>query len=244
MKPGARFLFRAAAAALLAAVLAAAAKPSWRLLRRSAACVRSRRDWARCRSDPMRPARSGRPAAWLRVPDCGISSLVLHGADRLNLFRSPCLTVLRGKDGMRLPVISAHRDMHFRKLSRLKTGSEILLEWPSGDVRRYRAVEIEIVPRETARRRLDELAAGAQERLVLLTCYPFRYIGPAPDRFLVLARDCTRYGGRGMIPECGPFTENRPRGSDDSRSAWPACCWPRAGCIGPARRRSRSRTAG
>jgi sortase A len=34
---------------------------------------------------------------------------------------------------------------------------------------------------------VDVLKPTAQPALTLITCYPFRYIGPAPERFVVRA---------------------------------------------------------
>jgi sortase (surface protein transpeptidase) len=41
----------------------------------------------------------------------------------------------------------------------------------------------------------ERFVTHGEPRLTLVTCYPFRYVGPAPRRFVVLA------GVRSMSPE-------------------------------------------
>lgn len=42
---------------------------------------------------------------------------------------------------------------------------------------------------------VDVLKPGPYAELTLVTCYPFRYVGPAPDRFIVRARQVSRSPG-------------------------------------------------
>ncbi len=37
-----------------------------------------------------------------------------------------------------------------------------------------------------------KLSASSEPMLTLITCYPFYYVGPAPQRFIVRARQITR----------------------------------------------------
>jgi sortase A len=77
-------------------------------------------------------------------------------------------------------LLSGHRDTVFRELEHLKVGDEITFTTPYGDFI-YEATEFKIVGAE------DETVAVAKdhETLTLTTCYPFDYIGAAPDRFVV-----------------------------------------------------------
>ncbi|OLC27621.1 MAG: hypothetical protein AUG08_06255 [Acidobacteria bacterium 13_1_20CM_2_55_15] len=52
------------------------------------------------------------------------------------------------------------------------------------DVKEYRVVSTKVVP-PTDTSALDD--AISDKTLVLVTCYPFYYIGPAPKRFVVEA---------------------------------------------------------
>lgn len=80
-------------------------------------------------------------------------------------------------------VLAGHRDTVFSKLGRLKLGDLIVIKTSSGtfnySVTRTRIVlandKTVIVPTPTA-------------TLTLSTCYPFYYIGSAPDRYIVSAK--------------------------------------------------------
>ena len=79
-------------------------------------------------------------------------------------------------------VLSGHRDSDFSQLGKLKLGELITVETVAGNftykISRFRIVGADdrtvIVPTKTA-------------VLTLTTCYPFRYIGSAPKRFIVSA---------------------------------------------------------
>ena len=65
-------------------------------------------------------------------------------------------------------------------------GDEVRLVLKDGQVLEYRVCDLEIVPKELAVKRVAE--KDGADWLVLMTCYPFSFAGPAPDRFLVWAR--------------------------------------------------------
>jgi len=136
--------------------------------------------------------KTGQTVARLRIPRLKVNESVFYDASKKNLDKGPCWMTgsarppLSAEDrpeaGLR--VIQAHRDKHFRPLKTIRLGDWIELETAAG-TQGYRVRDIEIMraPREEER-----LAALRQkDALVLLTCYPFRYIGPAPDRYLVWA---------------------------------------------------------
>jgi sortase A len=79
--------------------------------------------------------------------------------------------------------LAGHRDSYFRPLEGLSEGATVQLATESG-VLRYEVDDIRIV---------DALDVSVLEPtddavLTLITCYPFRYAGFAPDRFIVRAR--------------------------------------------------------
>jgi len=78
---------------------------------------------------------------------------------------------------------AAHRDSFFRPLKDIQTGDTIRLT-TLDDVKEYRVVSTKIVP-PTDTSVLDHRTSD--RTLVLVTCYPFYYIGPAPKRFIVEA---------------------------------------------------------
>ena len=78
---------------------------------------------------------------------------------------------------------AAHRDTFFRPLKDIQSGDIIRLTTLE-DVKEYRVVSTKVVP-PTDTSALDDAISG--KTLVLVTCYPFYYIGPAPKRFVVEA---------------------------------------------------------
>ncbi|MCA1732581.1 MAG: class D sortase, partial [Acidobacteria bacterium] len=78
--------------------------------------------------------------------------------------------------------LAAHRDTFFRPLEGIQVDDRIRLEVPPHTYE-YRVDSVRIVePSE-----VSVLDFTGTEELTLVTCYPFRYIGPAPDRFIVKA---------------------------------------------------------
>jgi sortase A len=78
--------------------------------------------------------------------------------------------------------IAGHRDTFFRPLRNIRIGDSIVISTPSRAYR-YRVESTEVVaPSDVA-----VLAATNQTVLTLVTCYPFSYIGAAPERLIVRA---------------------------------------------------------
>lgn len=175
-------LRRAAACLLLIAGACLCTTPVWHGTVQASSALRARRTWEAFRREGnTRPPGGATPAAWLRIPACGIDTLVLRGTSAGNLLRAPCLDQLE-----ELTVISAHRDKHFRRLTRLHVGDALELEEPDGRLRRYVIADTDIVNRANAEANLR--AHQSDNWVALLTCYPFRFVGPAPQRFIAWAR--------------------------------------------------------
>jgi sortase A len=81
-------------------------------------------------------------------------------------------------------VVAGHRDTHFRVLKDVAVGDEIQIDI-AGALHRYRIVEARVVSPKDVRWLRPESDAAV---LTLITCYPFYFVGPAPDRFVVRAR--------------------------------------------------------
>ncbi len=125
---------------------------------------------------------------WLDVPAINISYPVLSVSNEDNLYKYPCLHSIRSqteKDSLKL--ITAHRDMHFYNLKMLDGTESIFLEKRNGEKTEYKILEIENLPTEIAERKI--LEKKEEDWLVLMTCYPFHFIGSAPERFIVWAKD-------------------------------------------------------
>ena len=122
--------------------------------------------------------------AWLEIPRLRISTAVLEGDDdvalRLGAGHIPG-TPIPGATGN--VGIAAHRDSFFRPLAGIEPRDRIRLRTPDGD-REYTVESTRIVQPSN----VSVLANTRESELTLVTCYPFRYVGPAPLRFIVRAR--------------------------------------------------------
>lgn len=123
------------------------------------------------------------PLAILRIPKVRLEVAVLAGTDDLTLNRGVGLIegTNRPGEGGRIG-IAGHRDGFFRVLKDVHRGDTIELE-TLDQVERYRVDEIVIVsPRD-----VSVLRPTAAPTLSLVTCYPFYFIGSAPERYVVTA---------------------------------------------------------
>ena len=135
---------------------------------------------------PSLPAESELPKLWsgrLEIPRLTVSARILEGTDRITLQRGIghiSSTPLPGEPGN--AVLAAHRDSFFRPLLNVLIGDEIVVSTPSGDYHYQVASTRIVLPTD-----LSVLEPSATESLTLITCFPFHYIGPAPQRFIVIA---------------------------------------------------------
>ena len=79
-------------------------------------------------------------------------------------------------------VIAAHRDTHFRPLRDIRHGDLVRLKTRKGILEYVVKDTIIVNPAD-----VWVMAPSDDRRLTLVTCYPFNYIGPAPQRFIVQA---------------------------------------------------------
>jgi LPXTG-site transpeptidase (sortase) family protein len=78
--------------------------------------------------------------------------------------------------------VAGHRDTYFRELRNIRTNDEIQIQTATG-LTRYRVDWMQIVaPSDAA-----ILAPSTTSALTLVTCYPFHFIGAAPERYVVHA---------------------------------------------------------
>ncbi len=128
----------------------------------------------------------------MRIPSTGIEVAVFDSTSKTALNRGSghvARTSLPGTAGN--IAIAGHRDGFFRSLKDVEIGDEI--ELMALDTRqRFEVTETMIVdPLD-----VSVLDATDQTVLTLITCYPFYFVGPAPDRFIVRAiiKDTERGG--------------------------------------------------
>jgi len=119
----------------------------------------------------------------IRISSIGLSAMILEGVDQKTLRRAVGHfpgTALPGQPGN--VVLTGHRDTFFRALRNISEGDEIILETFDGAYR-YRVDLAQVVdPGHT------EVLNGSDDAiLTLVTCYPFVFVGPAPQRYIVRA---------------------------------------------------------
>ncbi|HKQ15695.1 MAG TPA: sortase, partial [Steroidobacteraceae bacterium] len=76
----------------------------------------------------------------------------------------------------------AHRDGFFRVLKAARVGQTLVLQRLDGSAT-YRIVSTAIVEPSN----VSVLAATTKDAITLVTCYPFYFVGSAPQRFIVRA---------------------------------------------------------
>jgi sortase A len=123
------------------------------------------------------------PLAMLRIPRLRLDVAVLDGTDEWTLNRAVGLIEETAKPGTDGNIgIAGHRDGFFRGLKDIQAGDVLEIETLER-VERYRVERAWIVqPEEVSV--LDPTPVPA---VTLVTCYPFYFVGPAPQRFIVRA---------------------------------------------------------
>ncbi len=126
---------------------------------------------------------TGTPMGRIEIPRLGVSAVIRAGSDARTLqlavgyIPGTALPGERGNIGL-----AAHRDTFFRRLRDIRTDDEIRLVTPEGTFS-YTVQRTNVVmPTDTW-----VLNGTAEPTLTLVTCYPFTYIGSAPQRFIVRA---------------------------------------------------------
>lgn len=79
-------------------------------------------------------------------------------------------------------VLSGHRDTVFRNFDQIEIGDQYIVHLPYGSYT-YEIKETEIVPEDDT----SVIRQMGEEVLVVTTCYPFHYVGNAPERFVTYA---------------------------------------------------------
>ena len=144
----------------------------------------STREGSRDRDAVRAAARYSAPFGRIDIPRIGLSVMLVEGVASRNLKLAAGHvpgSAFPGEPGN--VCIAGHRDTFFRKLREVRQNDEISITTLSGSFR-YSVEAIRVVnPRD-----VDVLRASAKPILTLITCYPFYYVGDAPQRFIVRAR--------------------------------------------------------
>ena len=124
----------------------------------------------------------------LEIPTLALTALVVDGVDAKTLSRAVGRIPSSSLPGEAGDVaLAGHRDSDFRSLGKLERGDPLILRTAYGEFH-YEVESIRIVTPQ----RVDVLTPTDHPTLTLVTCYPFHYVGPAPLRYVVRAREVSR----------------------------------------------------
>lgn len=136
------------------------------------------------------PVADGDVIGMIAIASVGVRAVVVQG-DSSDILRRAVGhvpgTPLPGEAGN--VALAAHRDTIFRPLRNIKAGDLIDFRTAT-EVIQYRVRSTTIV----APSDVSVLDSRGRNELTLITCYPFYYVGHAPDRFVVEAREIGRSG--------------------------------------------------
>lgn len=124
------------------------------------------------------------PVARLSIERIGMDEIALDKGSGQAMAFGPTLlpgSAAPGENGT--SVFAAHRDTHFRNLSKIRVGDVIKVEGTDGKFTDYRVTKLDV-------RRWNSFGISGdrtQKRLVLATCYPFGAQVRGPWRFIVEA---------------------------------------------------------
>lgn len=135
------------------------------------------------RTEAASDANHDLPEALMRIPSVGIELPVFNGTEERHL------TLGAGRIEGTPPLASggntglaAHRDGYFRALKDVRIDDAIFVETPDG-THEYRIVDLFVVD-PYALHVLDQTDA---DTITIVTCYPFYFVGNAPERYIVRA---------------------------------------------------------
>src|SRR5690348_2210015 len=129
------------------------------------------------------PIVSGDVIGRMAVPRIGLSVMIAEGDSNAVLRHAVghlSSTPLPGETGN--VVLAGHRDTFFRPLRNIRSADLITIETLDG-LYQYKVEWVRAMPPDN----VSVLAPSESSEITLITCFPFNYIGPAPDRFVVRA---------------------------------------------------------
>ncbi len=134
-------------------------------------------------SDVPKGAAEGSLVGRIDIPRLDVSVIVFEGTSDDTLARG--VGHLRGSAAPGTQgnlVLAGHRDTFFRELRNIRRGDQVSVKATDGNYQ-YTVDSTAIVqPTQT-----EVIRPTDDATLTLITCYPFNYIGNAPERFIVRA---------------------------------------------------------
>ncbi len=131
----------------------------------------------------------------MRIPRLDLKTIVVQGESPKLLRRAVghlLETALPGEQGN--VVLAGHRDSFFRPLRSIQLGDAITIKTLDGEFD-YQVESTEVVLPSDIR----VLQPSSEKTLTLVTCFPFYYVGAAPKRFIVHARQTGRLPSQSPI---------------------------------------------
>ena len=134
---------------------------------------------------PSPPLVEGGVIGEIQVRRLHLKAIVVQGSSHTILRRAVGHipeTALPGEPGN--VALAGHRDTFFRPLRNIRLGDAITFKTPDGAFQ-YVVESTAVV----AASEVGVLASSDGRTLTLITCFPFDYLGSAPNRFVVRARE-------------------------------------------------------
>jgi len=133
----------------------------------------------------------------IQVPRLGLNAIVVQGDSPAHLRRAVghiSKSALPGEWGN--VTLAGHRDTFFRPLHHIRLGDEIRFNTAERSFE-YLVESIEVV----APNDIQVLEPSTGHDLTFVTCFPFYFVGPAPKRFVVRAREVDRMLHEQLVKE-------------------------------------------
>jgi sortase A len=143
----------------------------------------------------------------IHITRLGLAAVIVQGDSSDILQRAVghlVETALPGEAGN--VVLAAHRDTFFRPLKGIRVGDVIAVAIPQHEFE-YVVISTAVVSADA----VGVLRPTAERSLTLVTCFPFSYLGPAPDRFVVRAREVIGGAPAALIARPPTHTERSVR---------------------------------
>ncbi|WP_458352765.1 class D sortase [Peribacillus frigoritolerans] len=131
---------------------------------------------------PVRP-KTGEEMGELYIPKLKTKLPIFHGTNEDELEKGVghfAGSVLPGENDN--SVLSGHRDTVFRKLGQVGEGDLLIVRTSAGEFT-YKVNKVRIVDEDDR----TVIVPKPRATLTVSTCYPFDYIGSAPERYILVA---------------------------------------------------------
>jgi sortase A len=130
--------------------------------------------------------REQRPMARLEIARLSVSGYIEDGFDSRTLGHAIGHAPQSAKPGQPGNVVlAAHRDTFFSGLRDVQVGDVVNMQAANGEKYYYKVSRVLVIdPKET----WVLQSSPSESMLTMITCYPFHFIGSAPNRFVVQAQ--------------------------------------------------------